>query len=147
MTRELVIELLKQHAISITNARVYILMLVMNSRKLISQYEIVKQCAIHCNRITVYRTLHFFCEIGILYKVLDQGSKPHYSLNVAEPTRGTGKKSHLNKHFHFKCTSCGKITCLPASFDVSMLPEGFTITKANLLLIGQCVSCTSVTKE
>lgn len=144
MTREIIVELFRQKAINITDARIYILSLIASSHKMMSQYELIKLSAKKINRITVYRTLSFFCEMGLIYKILDYKNKPFYALDIKLMNAGSAMVADAgtcNDHYHFKCLSCGSFVCLPFKYTDMPLPHGFVKTNANLLLMGYCAEC------
>jgi Fur family ferric uptake transcriptional regulator len=83
---------------------------------------------------TVYRALKRLVEEGSVVAVQLPGEPPRYE----------GRQAAEHHHHHFRCEDCGKV------FDVSGCPEGlaaltppgFRLSGHELVLYGQCGSCT-----
>lgn len=140
MVKELAIAIFKERGIHVTFPRVYILSLLISGRKMINLQDIIVASSKKINRVTAYRTLTFFCDVGIFYKILDNRNKAHYALNSALTS---SSMNSCSEHFHFQCNSCGNVKCLPIPFSNTNLPEGFVKTGANLLLTGLCPECST----
>jgi Fur family transcriptional regulator, ferric uptake regulator len=89
------------------------------------------------DRVTIYRTLKTFVEKGILHKVLDEDG-----LRYALCKEACASHDHHHDHVHFKCTACGKTTCLDAiHVPAVQLPTGFKRHEISLLIQGICDKC------
>ncbi len=80
---------------------------------------------------TVYRTLGFFEEKGLIMKVPTVGDKVRYDGNP-------------HPHSHFICTSCGRIMDLEETVEVEkqkLLDKGFLPEKCITVCFGKCPSC------
>lgn len=124
-------QLLANHKLSITEGRMNILKIFIQSKVGLSETDIRHRLNPKTDRATIYRTLKIFRETGIIHPVSAEGSATNYVL----------KKEPL-EHLHFKCTKCGDITCL-ANIEISgyNLPKGYTKSESNFLIIGICNKC------
>ncbi len=139
MSQKEAIEIFRQRGISVTSTRTYILDLLLNKRVLITPQEITKLSKGSIHRITAYRILHFFCEKGLFYKIVDKNNRAYYTLDASLVEKLT--KKHCKDHIHFKCIRCSQLTCLPVPVTSFTLPDGFVTTDNNFLLIGYCPAC------
>ena len=82
---------------------------------------------------TVYRALKKFQQDGILKEVELPGVPSRYEL--------TG----LNHHHHFCCRSCDKVFDVDGCADrvAELAPEGFKLESHEIVLYGQCPSCST----
>lgn len=139
MVKELAITIIRERGLYVTYPRIAILSLLISGRKVVNVQDILKAVGAKFDRITVYRTLSFFCDKGLFYKILDNHNKAYYALDSGLTTAsGT-----CSEHFHFKCLTCGTVECLPIPYQNNELPDGFVKTGANLLIMGHCPQCSS----
>lgn len=90
------------------------------------------------DRITVYRTLKTFEQKGLIHQVVDGTGVSKYAICVDECT----DHHHHDEHAHFRCTSCGKTTCLEGSVTLpNDIPDGYNVVQAHLVLEGNCAEC------
>lgn len=124
-------QLLNNNKLSITEGRLNILNIFLQSKVGLSETDIRDKLQRKTDRATIYRTLKIFRETGIIHPVSAEGSATKYVL----------KKEPI-EHLHFKCTKCGNITCL-ADIEISgyNLPSGYTQLESNFLIIGVCNEC------
>ncbi|HLW31562.1 MAG TPA: transcriptional repressor [Aequorivita sp.] len=104
-------------------------------RRAMSQDAIIKHMDISADRATIYRILNRFCKDGILHKVVADDGKQYFAV--------CGKRDDIpipDNHFHFRCTKCETIECLPelVEFDV---PEKYIVQQVNCVLVGVCNDC------
>ena len=116
-------QLLDNHKLSITEGRMNILDIFLQSKVGLSETDIGDKLYRKTDRATIYRTLKIFRETG------------------KSATKYVLKKEPI-EHLHFKCTKCGDITCL-ADIEISgyNLPLGYTKLESNFLIIGICNEC------
>jgi Fur family ferric uptake transcriptional regulator len=83
---------------------------------------------------TVYRTVKSLTEEGWLVPVELPGESPRYEL---------AGKDH---HHHFHCKNCGRVFELEGCIDNlrRLAPRGFRVTGHELVLYGNCQSCSAV---
>lgn len=100
-----------------------------------SQDAIEQKIDIDINRATIYRVLNRFCDDGVLHRIVAEDGKQYFALcNKNE------KKTLAEHHFHFRCTKCDTIVCLP--FEVNYaLPEDYSVNTVNCILTGTCKKC------
>lgn len=101
-----------------------------------SPHEILKAAGKNVKSLslaTVYRNLKAMAADKLIHPVQLPGEPPRYELEEAA----------AHHHHHFHCDSCDKV------FDVSgcpkglstLVPGGFTLRAHELVLYGQCSSC------
>lgn len=106
------------------------------SAKAMSQDAIEQNIKIDIDKATIYRVLNRFCEDGLVHKIVADDGKQYFALCV----KCDDKKKLPDNHFHFRCTNCQTIECLPAMVNFS-IPKGYRVEKLNCVLIGLCKDC------
>ena len=104
-------------------------------RKAMSQDAIVKQMEVKADRATIYRILNRFCEDEIVHKIVADDGKQYFAVCVK-----CDEKTMPNNHFHFRCTKCETIECLPAKVEFSV-PKDYVVEHLNCVLVGVCKDC------
>lgn len=120
-----------------TAAQEAVLSVLTSKRRAMSQDAIVKQMDIDADRATIYRILNRFCEDEIVHKIVADDGKQYFAVCVKcddMPANGN--------HFHFRCTKCETIECLPARVEFSV-PEKYIVRQMNCVLVGICRECAS----
>jgi len=112
-----------------------VLSVLTNTKKAMSQDAIVKQMDIDADRATIYRILNRFCEDEIVHKIVADDGKQYFAVCLK-----SDQKPLPYNHFHFRCTQCETIECLPAPVEFSV-PEKYKIQRMNCVLIGICKDC------
>ncbi|MEL6673427.1 MAG: transcriptional repressor [Bacteroidota bacterium] len=131
--------MLSQYGLRATQTREEILGMFMRRDFALSQPEIEKALAHHCDRVTIYRTLTTFMEKGLVHKVLDDSGAMKYALCTQSCA---SQEPHQHDHVHFKCEQCGKTTCLDdAHLPALSLPAGYQVTETHILVHGKCPQC------
>ena len=97
-------------------------------------YGSVRQVAPTLNQGTVYRTLNFFCEQGIVTATQRADGLTVYEL--------AGKK----RHHHFVCRNCGANyevaqETLQPLFDLALKECGFAVEMDHISFFGRCRDC------
>lgn len=118
-----------------TETKDAVLEVLTQSGKALSREAIEKKITIDINRATVYRVLNRFCDDGVLHKVVAEDGKQYFAicLNCEE-------KIMQEQHFHFKCTSCDTIECLPVAVNFTA-PNGYKVEAVNCIVTGVCKAC------
>jgi len=131
-------DILKKAGLRVTSSRKKIIEILLHSQGALSEIDLEKKLATHCDRTTIYRTLHTLLENDLVHRLVDMDGVNKYVLNT--------KESDLaEEHAHFKCNHCGTIYCLPESPAKQIdLPEGYSKMDTNFLVIGVCHDCNSV---
>jgi len=118
-----------------------VLSVLTNTRKAMSQDAIVKQMDVEADRATVYRILNRFCEDEVVHKIVADDGKQYFAVCVK-----CDEKKIPDNHFHFRCTECETIECLPALVEFSV-PKGYKVGRLNCVLVGVCRECARKTKK
>jgi len=103
--------------------------------KALSQDAIVQKIEIGIDRATIYRALNQFCEDGIIHKIVADDGKQYFAV-----CKKCDQQQLPDHHFHFRCTNCQSIECLPTVVNFS-IPEGYSVEKVNCILVGVCKEC------
>ena len=89
------------------------------------------------DRATIYRALNSFSEDGLVHRVVGDDGKQYFAVCL-----NCDRIDHVHTHFHFRCTSCGKVECMRQELDLH-LPEGYRISGFNAVISGTCDTCTA----
>jgi len=131
-------KLLRKYGLRITDVRIMILKLFLNSKMALSEFNVEQKLENKCDRVTVYRTLKSFVEKGIIHKVLDEGNIVKYAICGSDCNEAV----HHHEHVHFKCNVCGSTVCLEnIPIQKIKLPVGYKQEESNLLVLGTCKNC------
>ena len=118
-----------------TTSKEAVLAVLTNTRGAVSQDAILKKLEVSVDRATVYRILNRFCDDEIVHRVVADDGKQYFAVcNKCE------QNTIPDNHFHFRCTNCETIQCLPVEVDFSV-PSGFKVQQTNCILIGTCEDC------
>ncbi len=104
----------------------------------ISVVQLVNNLKEEMNKTTVYRALDRMEKEGLLHSFTGQGGLKWY----AKCKSGCDNVVHNDIHPHFQCSECGKTKCFPVDVSIPMV-KGYTVSSAEVLLIGQCPDCIS----
>ncbi|SHM54718.1 Fur family transcriptional regulator [Chitinophaga sp. CF418] len=131
-------ELLRASKLSITDTRVKILELFMNSNGALEHSSFEKLAGQTFDRVTVYRTLQTFLDKGIIHSIPTTDTSIRYALCKSD----CSEHDHHDHHVHFKCEECGATTCLEDT-DVPEihLPKGYAIHNVDVVVSGVCKQC------
>lgn len=103
--------------------------------KAMSQDAIEQKINIDIDRATIYRILNRFCEDGLLHRIVAEDGKQYFALCVK-----CDENKQVDNHFHFRCTNCQTIECLPIPVHFTV-PEGYNVESLNCVLTGTCKNC------
>lgn len=112
-----------------------VLSVLTNNKKAMSQDAIVAQMDVAADRATVYRILNQFCEDQIVHKMVADDGKQYFAVCVK-----CDEKTIPDNHFHFRCTECETIECLPVTVEFTV-PKKYKVQRMNCVLIGVCKDC------
>lgn len=112
-----------------------VLNVLADSKKAMSQEAIMKKVDIDIDRATVYRVLNRFCEDGILHRIVAEDGKQYFAVCIK-----CDEKKLADHHFHFRCTNCETIECMPVAVQFS-LEKGYSVESVNCVLTGVCKDC------
>ncbi len=106
-----------------------------SSKKAMSQEAVMKKVRINMDRATIYRVLNRFCEDGILHRIVAEDGKQYFAVCIR-----CDEKKLADHHFHFRCTKCETIECLPIEVQFS-LEKSYSVESVNCILTGVCKDC------
>lgn len=130
---------LKSHELRHTHCREAILTLFEESQKALSHGDVEQYLSEQFDRVTIYRTLKTFVEVGLIHKVLDEDGLRYAR---CKDQCQTLDHTHHHDHVHFKCQQCGQTICLEEVVIPTLkLPNGYAQQEASLLIQGVCVVC------
>jgi Fur family ferric uptake transcriptional regulator len=90
------------------------------------------------DRVTLYRILNDFEEVGLLHKIIDMEGVTRFA--VCKDTCPDGH--HMDDHVHFNCEACHKMFCLEkVQVPHLKMPAGFKSLGLQTLIYGLCNSC------
>lgn len=112
-----------------------VLSVLARNGKAMSQDAIVKQIKVSADRATIYRILNRFCDDEIVHKIVADDGKQYFAICVK-----CDEKVIPANHFHFRCTKCETIECLPTIVEFS-IPKKYKIQQMNCVLVGICKDC------
>ncbi len=127
---------LKKHKKSFTSERKQIFLLAQKMQHFSAQelFEALKEKS-KISRMSVFRTVQLFEQIGVLRKVITNSNAVRYELNTEE-----------NHHEHMQCSVCGQIIEFPDNSLHNQLEKiaekhDFKIQEHSLFLRGLCKKC------
>ncbi|MFY0593145.1 Fur family transcriptional regulator [Roseivirga sp.] len=117
-----------------TTIRVEALHLLSNQEKAFSISEIEEHLK-EADRVTIYRTLNSFVELGIVSKVLNNKGVTYFFFKGIDHTAKCA-------HPHLYCKSCNKVICLP-EYPESYLNilDNYKAEHISVLMEGECHNC------
>jgi Fur family transcriptional regulator, ferric uptake regulator len=97
--------ILKDHGFNCTQMQIATLDILIHAEKPMARADILNALdERNPDKTTIYRILERFCEKGIVHKAYVDKRAWEYEL--------ADKCTDNQCHPHFKCTNCGKVTCL-----------------------------------
>ncbi|RYD50817.1 MAG: transcriptional repressor [Sphingobacteriales bacterium] len=114
-----------------------VLRVLSGSGKALSQEAIERRVEVAMDRATIYRILNRFDADGLVHKIVAEDGKQYFAV-----CRNCAAHQHQDDHYHFRCTRCDTIECLPEPVAFTT-PNGYTVTQINCVLTGICKDCAS----
>lgn len=118
-----------------TPSKEAVLDLLVSVGKAMSRDAIEERIEFDIDRATIYRVLNRFCEDGLVHKIVAEDGKQYFAVCMK-----CDEHSFTDNHFHFRCTRCQTIECLPEAVHFST-PDGYQIESVNCVLTGVCKEC------
>ena len=119
-----------------TGSQEAVLAVLTGTSRAMSQDAIEKRLNMEVDRATIYRILNRFCEDGLTHKIVADDGRQYFALC----RKGDDGPRLPANHFHFRCTRCETLECLPATVPFSV-PEDYQVARVNCVLIGVCKEC------
>jgi Fur family ferric uptake transcriptional regulator len=129
-------KILKNHSLRVTDCRMDVLQHFIQTEHALSTRELEERFSQY-DRVTLYRTLSSFTEKGVLHHIPDDSGFARYGICHETCT----PESHDHNHIHFKCTSCGELSCIPGFAVPEISIPGYQVFDKNLILTGLCQTC------
>lgn len=128
---------IKDKGLKVTHARVKVFDTLQPEGLALSHMELEPLLG-KIDRITLYRILNDFEEVGLVHKVIDMDGVTRFAICRQNCTT----HHHNDNHIHFNCTVCHKMYCLDnVSLPGIVLPEGFRATGQSTIIYGSCTMC------
>ncbi len=118
-----------------TPSKEAVMNLLISTNKAMSQDAIEQNIKIDIDRATIYRVLNRFCEDGLVHRIVAEDGKQYFAVCMK-----CDENTFTDNHFHFRCTRCQTIECLPEAVHFSA-PEGYNVESVNCVLAGTCREC------
>ena len=130
--------MLKEYGLKLTSPRLKVLEVFFSSDRGITYCEILEVNAKTVDRVTVYRTLKLFEDIGLIHRIIGASDVSAYALSVGKGSAQAGFKQHL----HFCCTKCRGVFCLnDHAMPTIIFPEPYQVHSMNVVITGLCLTC------
>lgn len=120
-----------------TPSKEAVLDLLIKAGKAMSRDAIEQKIDVEIDRATIYRVLNRFCEDGLVHKIVAEDGKQYFAVCMK-----CDEYRFTDNHFHFRCTNCQTIECLPVPVLFS-LDVGYRVESVNCVLTGVCKDCSS----
>lgn len=130
--------ILKEAGLRCTPGRTEIIKLLLQAEQPLSQEEITAKLSTDSlDKVTVYRALDAFLNLGIVHRVETGNRVWRYAVC------GCGSRKHC--HPHFICKSCGKVECL-TGVKMPVVTEakpGYKVEEQETYVKGLCSKCST----
>ncbi|AYQ33171.1 Fur family transcriptional regulator [Runella sp. SP2] len=120
--------LLKERGLRITPTRKQVLEYFLEATCALSFQDLERKLSDKYDRVTIYRTLLCFLEVGIIQRIAIENGQ-----------RFLLRKNNINSHF--TCEQCGNISGIETPLPPLPLPQGFVENTFILSIIGTCPNC------
>jgi Fur family ferric uptake transcriptional regulator len=133
-------QLLKPHGLKLTLPRLKLLEIFLSNDKAVTHSELLRLTEDTFDRVTIYRTLKSFEDLGIIHRIVGAHSSPNYALSGAAGKAKTD--DHQNQHLHFSCIKCNSVYCLDDYLVPAItLPSIYEVHSLNMIVTGVCRQC------
>lgn len=123
--------MLRQAQIRVTEIRLRVLTLLLESKHALSHLELQSQLG-EFDRVTLYRALDCLTGAGLAHKIAGDDRFFRYSTGT-EVAADAAVRGIEHQHGHFKCTRCDKLFCLDDELQPRSLKEQLQATLLNTL--------------
>jgi len=132
-------ELLKLYGLKLTLTRLKVLEIFFANDRAVTTADLLRLTEDAFDRVTMYRTLKSFEDIGIIHRIVGANNSTNYALS------GFGKAHpdlRCKQHLHFSCIQCRGVFCMDGqSIPVITLPDIYEVHSLNMIVVGICDKC------
>jgi Fur family ferric uptake transcriptional regulator len=136
-------QLLSDHQLRKTTFREQVLTVFLQAfPKALTRNEIEQdlQQELKVDRVTLYRTLKSFEDVGLIHLAIDNSDEQRFALCSNDCTT----HQHQDQHAHFYCTNCNQTVCLEeVTIPQVKVPDTYQLEDTQLVLSGICKECTA----
>lgn len=125
-------EILHQHKLRVTPARITILNTIINSDQPLSESEIKKKIQM-LDRVTFYRSIKSLLDTKVIQGIITHGKVIKYSFCY--------NKENEETSIRFYCTECQRMTDLGVNTPTPVIPEGYREEMCRITITGVCKAC------
>jgi len=131
------LEILKQHEIKKTPARMAMISVLQTNKYPMSEMDIKERMADLYDRVTFYRNVQTLATAGIIHKIVADNTTVCYALNICDHGH-----NHTAEHAHFFCEACHAVICMnQIKIPSYELPNGFKFADCDVIIKGTCEKC------
>lgn len=131
------LEILKQHEIKKTPARMAMISALQNRHYPMSEMEMKEQMSDLYDRVTFYRNVQTLTAAGIIHKIVADNTTICYALNICDHGH-----NHTAEHAHFYCETCHAVICMnQIKIPAYTLPDGYRFVDCDVIIKGTCKKC------
>lgn len=128
-------KILKHYDLRSTGCRKSILKALLSTQSAMTENDLKSSINDLFDRVTIYRTLKTFEEVGVIHRIVLNDNSVKYAL-----TDSQHQQDHIHSHFH--CSQCDKVFCMPHCVDITTnLPKGYISENISVIINGVCGSC------
>jgi Fur family ferric uptake transcriptional regulator len=129
-------KLLKPYGLKLTLCRFKLFEIFLSKDRAITYTEILQLTEHSIDRVTVYRTLKAFEDLGVIHRVIATDGSSNYALSQAD------NKTNANQHLHFNCIKCHGVFCLDdQQVPAVSLPAAYEVHALTMTVVGICKKC------
>jgi Fur family ferric uptake transcriptional regulator len=135
-------QMLKPYGLKLTLPRLKVIEVFLANDKAVTYGEVLRLTEETFDRVTIYRTLKSFEDLGIIHRIVGANSSPNYALSGAGKTN---TEKPRRQHLHFSCIKCNGVYCLDDHLVPQViLPDIYEVHSLNMIVIGICNKCINI---
>lgn len=129
-------DLLRRNALKVTGNRVELL-LAMRAHESAMPFSVIQDRMKDMDRVTLYRTIKSLSERGIIHMAFQENDEKYYALCGGS----CNHDEHHHDHVHFKCKTCGTVTCEQPISTIKLTIPNHDIHSVTINVEGICTTC------
>ncbi len=138
MGKEDIRKVLKDRNLRVTRSRMDVLGTLFSAGDTAISSQEIEHNLDSIDRITLYRMLKTFEEVGIVHSIADGTGKTKYAVCCD----GCSDGHHVDDHVHFHCRKCDTTSCLEGVIAPKVrLPQGYLADDTQFVVSGICKDC------